>query len=576
MRSGLRACGWAFVLATLAGPAAAQEGFSVELFEPLPAQGHAVLGVSTSRVLGHGQLSVGLFGHYQDDPLTASSIDDRDTVVARLVDSRWTLEASVAFGLFDAFELGVVMPLVLSQSGDDLAPIGRPGESVEGFAVGDLRVVPKVTFLGGDQGFGVHLLVPVVIPTGDAAAFTSDGAVRVRPTLGLDYTLRDGVVAANVGYEIRSSDELATYTNDDALRWALAGRAQIFRERFAIVATVQGSVLFADQAVSDAPTSPIEVMGGVELRFGDLVLSGGAGIAAVRGVGSPDLRGYFGVAWTPLPAPDEPEVIEDTDKDGLLDNIDKCRDFAEDMDGYQDGDGCPDPDDDFDGVPDIADKCPQAAEDYAGPEDGCPTADEPPPVNPDPDDDKILGENDKCPDLAEDVDQFEDADGCPDPDNDGDGVLDGADKCANAVESKNAFQDEDGCPDANEKGVTLTAEAIEIAEQIAFGFGSDKIREKSFPTLDAVARVLQQNPSIVRLSVEGHTDSEGPEASNLDLSTKRAAAVREYLVGKGIAAERVESVGFGEGKPKFPNTTPAGRTANRRVEFRIVAPAGAP
>jgi opacity protein-like surface antigen len=99
---------------------------------------------------------------------------------------------------------------------------------------------------------------------------------------------------------------------------------------------------------------------------------------------------------------------DDEDKDGLLDPWDKCPTQAEDKDGFEDKDGCPDGDNDKDGIAD---------------------------------------EEDKCPNVAEDKDNFEDYDGCPDGDNDKDGVQDGQDKCPNEPETKNGWQDEDGCPD---------------------------------------------------------------------------------------------------------------------------------
>ena len=100
------------------------------------------------------------------------------------------------------------------------------------------------------------------------------------------------------------------------------------------------------------------------------------------------------------------------------DDADKCPNEAEDKDGFQDDDGCPDPDNDGDGIADAADKCPNEPEDKDGfqDDDGCP--------EPDNDSDGIPDAADKCPNEAEDKDGFQDDDGCPDPDNDGDGVLD--------------------------------------------------------------------------------------------------------------------------------------------------------
>ncbi len=133
----------------------------------------------------------------------------------------------------------------------------------------------------------------------------------------------------------------------------------------------------------------------------------------------------------------------DSDGDGIEDSKDKCPNEPEDFDGFQDEDGCPDPDNDNDGILDVNDKCPNVAEDIDGfeDEDGCP--------DPDNDHDGILDIHDKCPNVAEDLDGFQDDDGCPDVDNDRDGILDVNDKCPNAPEDFDGFQDDDGCPDVD-------------------------------------------------------------------------------------------------------------------------------
>ncbi len=100
------------------------------------------------------------------------------------------------------------------------------------------------------------------------------------------------------------------------------------------------------------------------------------------------------------------------------------------------------------------------------------------------------------------------------------------------------------------------------------------IRERSYDLLNQVAAVLGARPDIRHVSVEGHTDSRASDAYNMDLSTRRAAAVREYLVQAGIAPERLTSQGFGESRPIDTNATSAGRAANRRVEFVITEQTG--
>jgi outer membrane protein OmpA-like peptidoglycan-associated protein len=133
------------------------------------------------------------------------------------------------------------------------------------------------------------------------------------------------------------------------------------------------------------------------------------------------------------------QAPRDADGDGVDDVADKCGGAAEDKDGFEDTDGCPEPDNDDDGLLDRADKCPLEP----GPPTnlGCPLQDR--------DGDGVKDGEDGCPDEPEDRDGVQDADGCPDLDNDRDGVPDAQDRCAAEAEDRDGFQDEDGCPDVD-------------------------------------------------------------------------------------------------------------------------------
>jgi outer membrane protein OmpA-like peptidoglycan-associated protein len=265
----------------------------------------------------------------------------------------------------------------------------------------------------------------------------------------------------------------------------------------------------------------------------------------------------FGVV-PPPPAP------KDTDGDGLMDNSDQCPAEPEDMDGNTDDDGCPEQeapkDSDSDGLMDPDDKCPAQAEDKDGftDEDGCP--------DPDNDADGINDTADQCPVEAEDKDGFTDEDGCPDADNDGDGIADAADQCPGEAEARNGFQDTDGCPDELPEQVKRYTGTI---QGIRFANNSDRILPPSFPVLDKAVAVLQEFPDL-RLEISGHTDNVGTREKNVDLSQRRAAAVRAYLVSKGVDESRLTSVGHGPDKPLGDNKTPAGKAQNRRVEFNLI------
>jgi outer membrane protein OmpA-like peptidoglycan-associated protein len=101
---------------------------------------------------------------------------------------------------------------------------------------------------------------------------------------------------------------------------------------------------------------------------------------------------------------------------------------------------------------------------------------------------------------------------------------------------------------------------------ILFDVNSDIIRPESTPTLKEIVAMLQEHDDL-SLTIEGHTDAVGSASANLALSEKRAAAVRDYLVGKGIDASRLDARGLGSTKPMAPNTTAEGRQQNRRVEL---------
>lgn len=110
---------------------------------------------------------------------------------------------------------------------------------------------------------------------------------------------------------------------------------------------------------------------------------------------------------------------------------------------------------------------------------------------------------------------------------------------------------------------------IIVLQGANFGFDSAELSPETRATLDEQAAILERE-SDVRVEIEGHTDSTGPEAYNQGLSERRAKAVEEYLVSKGISADRLEVMGYGQSRPIAPNDTKEGRTKNRRVELKVL------
>jgi len=252
--------------------------------------------------------------------------------------------------------------------------------------------------------------------------------------------------------------------------------------------------------------------------------------------------------------------FRDSDEDGIEDKFDKAPYEAEDFDGFQDDDGAPDLDNDNDGIPDNKDGAPNLPEDIDGfqDKDGIPDLDN--------DNDGIPDTADKCPNKAEDFDGFQDDDGCPDLDNDGDGIPDTADKCPNKPETFNGYKDEDGCPDKKPTPPFVEKGKKVIFKGITFAPGKATLTEEAKRVLDKVYESLRDNPTI-RVEIRGFTDSIGSAAANLNLSQRRADAVKDYLVKKGIKFDRLNAIGYGEANPIASNKTKEGRAKNRRIEF---------
>lgn len=180
---------------------------------------------------------------------------------------------------------------------------------------------------------------------------------------------------------------------------------------------------------------------------------------------------------------------------------------------------------------------------------------------PDTDGDGLADTMDACPQEAGPLE----LEGCPDRDQDG--VPDVRDKCPD--EAKPADEDpatSDGCP----KTVYVTQGQIKITERVEFETGKAVLRPVSFPILDQVVAILEAYPTVTKVEIQGHTDNVGSESYNLELSGKRAASVRAYLVKNGVHANRLAAQGYGESQPLMSNKTPKGREANRRVQFLIL------
>jgi len=256
----------------------------------------------------------------------------------------------------------------------------------------------------------------------------------------------------------------------------------------------------------------------------------------------------------------------DADKDGVPDQKDLCPDIP----GLKEFEGCPDTD--GDGIPDNKDKCPEEAgtealqgcpdadgDGIADADDACPEKYGTAEMNgcPDSDNDGVVDNEDRCPDEAGDPTNG----GCPWGDADNDGVADNVDNCPDAAGPAS----NKGCPEE-----MMPAELVDFINsdkaRILFSASNANIRNVYTSNLDELISLLGQYPEAT-ITIEGHASSDGSEAYNQTLSEKRANAVKAFLVGKGIDASRLQTVGYGENRPVDTNDTAKGRKNNRRAQI---------
>jgi outer membrane protein OmpA-like peptidoglycan-associated protein len=420
----------------------------------------------------------------------------------------------------------------------------------------------------------------VQIPTG-GQNFIGDDVLLVDPRILFD--LRKGPVnfGVNLGYRYRGGAEGSHIANlyvDDEITWSAAAQYWISERKFAIGAAAYGKI-----GVKDAPMDIMDVPGvvqglGSEERPAEILANAryfvtdkiavdvGGGTALSSGYGATPFRVLAGVRWINQKTEAKP-LVSDRDSDGIDDADDKCPDEAEDVDGFEDLDGCPDADNDGDGINDGDDSCPMVAEDMDGFQDtdGCPDEDN--------DGDGLKDADDGCVNEAEDLDGYKDEDGCPEADADGDGIKDEDDKCPLEAEIYNGSDDEDGCPDDGRTLAFVEGDAVVITDKIFFDLNRARIKTRSQPVLNAVAAILKAH-SDLKVRVEGHTDDQGQAEWNRTLSGLRSERVREYLIKKGISPDRLEAQGFGYDRPLVPGTSEAARDQNRRVEFVIIGRMG--
>lgn len=629
-------------LVVFAGSAAAQtaektrvgaanpEGMDTHLFRPaLDSKGF--FSTNGSDIIGSGDVSFGLILDYGKNILrTSNSSDPLDATgapcaketcvfapqvgsgVKALARDSFQGTFSVNYGISNIGVVGLTIPVIL-MTGDRAYQTGPNGAlsnsgQLDAEKIASVALHGKLRILRIQSGIGLAGTVQVGIPVSDSPRdLGGDPGVWYWPQLVVEKHfgfMRRFKVGLNGGYRghtgenpvfendstgapqlkegVLQAGNLATYGL--GVSWRAGDALDLVGETYGTY--LLGTISDQKQLLSQ------EAVGGIKLFVEkNSYLMMGAGSRLTTGFEAADLRMILGFVFEPS--------IGDRDGDGYKDDQDVCPDNPEDFDDFEDGDGCPDPDNDKDGILDVDDRCPNVPEDKDGDEDddGCPESK----LEGDRDGDGIKDSIDRCPDQAEDKDGFEDSDGCPDPDNDKDGILDVDDQCPDDPEDKDGFEDQDGCPEPDndkdrildvvdqcpndpetyngtddkdgcpDKGlVVIEGSDIMILQKVQFETGSAKILPESNPILDAVSETLKGHMEFLVIEVSGHADERSTDAYNLQLTKARAAAVVQAMIGRGVAAKRLVSQGYGEYCPLENASTPQAWEKNRRVEFKVV------
>ena len=570
--------------------------------------------VAPTQTMPTGRVSFGLVLSYLSRPLSfgVSSPSSAGTTIHAL-DNVINASFLASLGISDRLELTLAAPVTLYQGGAGLgAVIGTKDELVRS-TVRDLRFGASFAILarprtGESKGPALTLRADFALPTASPGTFAGAATMTAAPSLTFDQRFGKLDLAAQAGARIRGESQLANAVIGTQLYYSLgasyavlpAGLLSLSGEAFALLTLAkQGPRKLGSEAGTSHALVPAEwIASATTTPFlaGDLgfTLGGGGPLPlSPEALTTPRFRFNLALRYAPtghdrdgdgiLDRDDNcPDVAEDkdgfqdedgcpdpdNDGDGILDSKDKCRDATEDFDGFKDEDGCPDLDDDADGVPDADDRCRNEPEDRDGfqDEDGCPDPDNDgdgiPDVKdkcpngpedkdgfrdedgcPDPDNDLdgIPDAQDQCPDLPEDKDGFQDEDGCAEPDNDFDGVLDRADKCPNVAETIDGNQDEDGCPEPSARSlVSWAGDRVVVEKPARFAAGNARLSADLEKQARMAAQLVVGHAPIETVVIEAFPDRAGDTSlTAVDLAARRADALKAIFVAAGLPAQSV-------------------------------------
>jgi outer membrane protein OmpA-like peptidoglycan-associated protein len=348
--------------------AARADGFDGQRFAPAAGAAGGLV-VERPLVPQHLGFGFGLFLNYGYSPVV-----DRNRPLGTntaVLQHALTMDLLASIGLGNIFELAVGLPI-------DMAWIGTTdvfdGQRLAvGPGVGDIRLVPKMAWYFGRAAlnYGIGFMTPVYLPSGNENALRGAGGVSIDPVLLASLGGRRWDLALNLGFRWRPESKTVDFTGGKELHWGLAGTFGLVTGKLGLDLIVEFVGGYQPSALgTGAIAVPLETDAALVIKPGRewSIYVGGAG-GLDDGLAVPDGRALAGVRYAHrVPGSDR---FGDSDHDGIPNGKDRCPDQAEDYDGFEDDDGCPEADNDHDGVLDDDDECP----DQAGPRsnDGCPT-----------------------------------------------------------------------------------------------------------------------------------------------------------------------------------------------------------
>ena len=355
-----------------ARPGVAQE-LDAQTFAPAlgPQAAFATEGAGT---VGHLERTAGLLLNYASRPVVIIEAENADSpdepVEIPVVDQQLALHAMAGIGISDYLQLTLDVPIYLINEGD------LP-EAFNETHLGDLRLRAKGRIVGGaERGAGLGLAVDVTAPTGKPTTYIGTPGVTVAPRLIADYRTGPVWVALNAGALLREPQAFGPDVDlGNAATFGVAGELEVMRGVLLVTADLFGRTAFDDFAATE--DTPIDLLiGGKLVTTHGFAVMAAAGGGVVAGVGAAEFRMLFGLSYAPRSS--------DLDGDGVDNETDRCPEQAEDADGFEDTDGCPELDNDGDAIADTDDGCPLEPEDLDGVEDddGCPDPEPPAAVAP--------------------------------------------------------------------------------------------------------------------------------------------------------------------------------------------------